>query len=47
MKHRTIALLLAAALGLSLIGGAALAVEDDAVSSGSTAAQTEIGRAHV
>ena len=41
MKHRTIALLLAAALGLSLIGGAALAVEDDAVSSGSTAAQTD------
>ena len=41
MKHRTIALLLAAALGLSLIGGAALAVEDDAVSSGSTATQTD------
>ena len=41
MKHRTIALLLAAALGLSLIGGAALAVEDDAASSGSTAAQTD------
>ncbi len=41
MKHRTIALLLAAALGLSLVGGAALAAEDDAISSGDAVAQTD------
>lgn len=41
MKHRTIALLLAAALGLSLVGGAALAAEDNAISSGDAVAQTD------
>lgn len=41
MKHRTIALLLAAALGLSLVGGAALAAEDNAISSGDAIAQTD------